>query len=85
MSNHQPNCKELLGSISDYVDGTLGESLCHDIEEHLASCTNCRVVVDTLRKTIYLYHATGKEPAEVPAPIRERLYRVLDLEDYMKH
>jgi anti-sigma factor RsiW len=85
MNNHQPGCKELLGNLSDYVDGTLGEALCQEIEQHLASCTNCRVVVDTLRKTIYLYHETARDPADVPPHVRERLYRALDLEDYLKH
>ncbi len=85
MSDYQPNCKELLGSLSDYVDGTLDESLCHEIEEHLASCTNCRIVVDTLRKMIYLYHETTREPADIPSYVRDRLYHTLNLEDYLKH
>ncbi len=85
MISKHPNCKEILGNLSDYVDGSLEENLCQEIEEHLASCPNCRVVVDTLRKTIYLYHETTREPADVPPAVRERLYRTLHLEDYMKH
>ena len=34
--SEQPHCKELLGFLSDYVDGTLAESLCHEIEAHVA-------------------------------------------------
>jgi anti-sigma factor RsiW len=79
------HCRELLATLSDYVDGALGETLCQEIEAHIAGCNNCRIVVDTLRKTISLYHAAADEPAGVPAPVRERLYRTLHLEDYLDH
>lgn len=86
MSEHEHiRCKDLLDSLSDYVDGTLGNAICQEIETHIAECSNCRIVVDTLRKTVSLYHTTADEPANVPAPVRERLYRTLHLEDYMKH
>ena len=84
MTEHDhSHCKDLLGSLSDYVDGTLGEQICLEIERHVSECHNCRVVVDTLRKTVYLYHQST-EPAEVPSGVRERLYRTLNLEDYFK-
>jgi anti-sigma factor RsiW len=86
MSEHQhSHCKDLLDSLSDYVDGALGDSICQEIEAHIAECNNCRIVVDTLRKTVYLYQSTSDEPADVPAQVRERLYRSLNLEDYLKH
>ena len=50
-------CQELLGQVSDYVDGELEDALCAEIEAHLADCPDCRVMVDTLRRTISLYHA----------------------------
>jgi predicted anti-sigma-YlaC factor YlaD len=78
-------CKALLGSLSDYVDGGLSEELCQEIENHIAECQNCRIVVDTLRKTVYLYHESATESAEVPGVVRERLFRTLNLEDYLPH
>ncbi len=78
-------CKSLLGSLSDFVDGTLGEELCEAIERHVAECQNCHVVVDTLRKTISLYHESAAEPDEVPGVVRERLFRTLNLDDYIRH
>jgi anti-sigma factor RsiW len=71
-------CQHLLGGLSDYVDGELGQAMCQELERHLADCPNCRVVVDTLRKTVTLYQACGE--AEVPGDVQERLFRVLDLE-----
>ncbi len=77
------NCNRLLASLSDYVDNDLGENLCTEIERHLAGCENCRIVVDTLRKTIYLYHQTSPEP-KVPDDVRQRLYHSLELDDFLK-
>ena len=85
MSDHEhTECKKLLGSLSDYVDGEINGDLCLEIERHISGCQNCRIVVDTLRKTISLYH-TVSESADVPAEVRERLYRTLNLEDFLKN
>jgi anti-sigma factor RsiW len=78
-------CKSLLESLSDYIDGTLSEELCEEIQRHIAECQDCHIVVDTLRKTVYLYHAIASEPATVPPNVRDRLFRSLNLEDYLKH
>ncbi len=63
----------------------LWEELCEEIELHIAECQNCHVVVDTLRKTISLYHEFSVEAGEVPGVVRERLFRTLNLEDYFHH
>ena len=82
MTHDHEQCRSLLSSLSDYVDGNLEALLCAQIEEHMAECENCRVVVDTLRKTVMLYQMTN-EPADVPADVRERLYHCLDLDAYL--
>ena len=74
------NCRHFLGELSEYIDGTLEARLCAEIERHLADCENCRVVVDTLNKTVYLYHATAAQD-EVPEGVRQRLFKRLDLEN----
>ena len=80
---HTPQCKQLLGSLSEYIDGELQAELCAAIEEHLKDCDNCRIVVNTLRKTVELYEQTA-EPAGLPAAVRERLFLKLELKDYLK-
>ena len=75
-------CQSLLGSLSEYVDGTAQEDLCREIERHLADCEDCRIVVDTLKKTVFLYHATST--SGIPLDVRERLFMRLDLGDYLK-
>ena len=79
----QHNCRHLLGELSDYVDGELSQNLCIELERHLAECENCRIVVDTLRKTVYLVHA-NTEPEAVPDDVRERLFKCLDLNEFME-
>lgn len=74
------NCRYLLGALSDYVDETAGAEICAEIERHLQECENCRVVVDTLRKTVYLVHACADD-IEMPADVRQRLYKTLKLDD----
>ena len=76
------NCKSLLGSLSDYVDSTAQEELCLELERHLADCENCRIVVDTLKKTVYLYHSTTD--TNLPLGVRERLFKRLNLDEYLK-
>ena len=61
MNRHE--CQHLLGQLSDYVDGELEQTMCEEIERHLADCQNCRVVVDTLSKTVALYRTQGQDPA----------------------
>lgn len=80
--NHQ-ECKHLLGSLSDYIDGDLAVNLCDEIERHLAGCEKCRVVVDSLRKTVYLYREQSG-PAEVPQDVRQRLYHCLNLDEFFE-
>lgn len=75
-------CESLLGSLSDYVDGTAQDELCRELERHLAECEDCRIVVDTLKKTVYLYHTNSN--TNLPVAVRERLFKSLDLDEYLK-
>lgn len=70
-------CKEMLGKLSEYIDGELEAELCAKIEHHVAECSNCNIVVDTLRKTVTLYHDHGHEP--LPEEVKQRLLAALDL------
>ncbi len=74
------NCRDLLDGLSDFLDGEASAELCAEIRRHMAGCEKCRVVVDTLGKTVKLYRQLPKP--ELSDEVRERLYRVLDLSDY---
>jgi predicted anti-sigma-YlaC factor YlaD len=77
------HCRHLLGALSDYIDGELGSALCSEIEQHLQGCEDCRIVVDSLRKTVYLYKVTSGLPG-MPLEVRERLYKRLDLNEFLE-
>jgi anti-sigma factor (TIGR02949 family) len=76
------DCKTLLGSLSQYIDGNLPDELCQEIEKHLKGCENCRVVLNTTRRTIDLVHISADE--DIPADVRGRLFKRLNLDDYLK-
>lgn len=66
------NCEQLIRYLSDYIDNNLDEALRQDAEEHLRTCHNCHVVLDSTRKTILFYKGSSRQP--IPAPRRERLF-----------
>lgn len=74
-------CQHLLANMSAYLDGEASAALCAEIERHLDGCDDCRVVVDTLRKTIALYHELPQP--ELPPEARLRLYKLLDLTEFL--
>lgn len=80
---HNSTCKGLLGNLSEYIDGELSEDLCQELQRHMVGCENCRVVFDTMTKTVYLYQTSAQE-MEVPADVRGRLFETLHLDDLLK-
>ncbi len=76
------DCRDLLDGLSDYLDGEASAELCAEIQRHMASCEKCRVVVDTLGKTVRLYKQLPK--TDMSEGARERLYKVLDLSDFLR-
>ncbi|GAB4453074.1 MAG: hypothetical protein Kow0031_35350 [Anaerolineae bacterium] len=68
-------CEELLTYLSDYIDQNLNEELTAEAQEHLATCQNCRVVLDTTQQTIFLYRQQGQR--QIPAARRQRLFSQL--------
>jgi anti-sigma factor RsiW len=77
----EARCRELLGQLNDYVDGELAAELCRDLEQHMADCSDCQVVFDTLTKTIALYHTLDDTTAELPPDVEARLLRRLNLSE----
>ncbi|HLC35798.1 MAG TPA: zf-HC2 domain-containing protein [Anaerolineales bacterium] len=70
------NCEELIHYLSDYIDNGLTEKLRVDAEEHLATCRNCHVVLDTTRQTIVLFKETQHEG--IPVDRRSALFAQLE-------
>jgi anti-sigma factor RsiW len=75
------NCDALLRALSDYIDGNLAPELCREIEKHLAGCENCRAVLNTTKRSIDLVR--DPDGASLPDAVRERLFKRLNLDDYL--
>jgi predicted anti-sigma-YlaC factor YlaD len=65
-------CEALLQYLSDYIDQELDDALTVEAQEHLATCNNCRVVLDSTQQTIFLFREQGKRT--IPAQSRTRLF-----------
>jgi anti-sigma factor RsiW len=69
------NCKKVILELTSYLDGAIDTSVRIDLEQHLAGCTDCRLVVDTTRKTIQIF--CNSEPVPLPEDVRNRLHSAL--------
>lgn len=68
-------CETLLAYLSDYIDKNLNEELTVEAQTHLATCQDCRVVLDTTQQTIFLFQQQGQRT--IPARRRQRLFSQL--------
>jgi anti-sigma factor RsiW len=69
------NCKQLIRQLSEFLDEELEPGLAEQLARHLEHCEDCKLVVDTTRKTVEIYCNT--EPMSLPPAVRERLERAL--------
>jgi hypothetical protein len=60
----------------------MGEDLdapaCKEVAQHLESCPNCKVYLDTVKKTVTICRENEKHE-ELPKEVKSRLYKVLNL------
>ena len=70
-------CSEVLEQLSDYLDADARDELCRAIEDHLSRCSDCKIEVDTVRKTIVLYQNASQVelPVRVSAQLQSALAR----------
>ncbi|MCA9990919.1 MAG: zf-HC2 domain-containing protein [Anaerolineales bacterium] len=66
------DCEALLAYLSAYLDNELDGPLVAAAQAHLATCQNCRVVLDSTKQVIMLYRAL--EQVVIPAGRRQRLF-----------
>lgn len=68
-------CSKYIQEIADYIDGEIDTALCAQLEEHLKTCNNCRIMVDTLKQTVVLCREGKKE--KLPPEIESKLNAAL--------
>lgn len=77
--SHKQTFQKLCADLSTDIDA----ELCDEVKEHLKDCPDCRVYVDTLRQTVYLYRGEYQEEQQegIPEEVSNRLFKVLKLDD----
>ena len=68
-------CRDVIGVLDDYLEGTLAPEDAAVLERHLAGCVPCRAYLATYRRT----RALGAQAArlEMPDEMRTRLRQFL--------
>jgi predicted anti-sigma-YlaC factor YlaD len=69
------DCTDVIERLADYLDAEARTELCRAIEEHLSQCRDCRIEVDTVKKTIVLYQSDREIP--LPVAVNSRLEAAL--------
>ena len=65
-------CSQFLKELTDYLDGVIDARTRTELEEHLAWCHKCYVVVSTTKHTIEIYR--DSKLYELPDDLRSRLH-----------
>ncbi|HBC47345.1 MAG TPA: hypothetical protein DCZ43_09890 [candidate division Zixibacteria bacterium] len=68
-------CADYIKDLNDYLDGTLDLGLCHEIEEHVGHCQNCRIMINTMKQTVILCRNGIEE--KLPDTLESKLKNVL--------
>ncbi|HEV2456785.1 MAG TPA: zf-HC2 domain-containing protein [Ktedonobacterales bacterium] len=68
-------CEELITYLSSYIDDELDQELSREAQEHLATCQNCQIVLNTTQRTILLGRGQARRtfPADRRSPLFARL------------
>lgn len=77
------DCHDYCAMISEFIDGELPADLCARLEEHLSSCDDCTIVLNTMKKTIEFYRE-DKGSDDLPDNVKRRLFTTLSLADYLR-
>lgn len=71
------DCETLVKYLSDYIDRDLSAELEAAAREHLGSCQNCQVMLDSTQRLIRLSRSARNE-LTIPAWRKQRLYDQLE-------
>lgn len=74
------HCVDLLGELSDYLDGELSPARCRAIERHLDACPCCGEIADAIRRAVAVCRRAGvtRLPPALRSRARQRIADLLD-------
>ncbi len=69
------SCADFMAEIGNYLEGEVAADVRVQLEQHLAHCQTCTVLVDSTRKTLKIVTDTGTFdlPESTFRPIAERI------------
>lgn len=70
------DCQTLIRYLSDYIDRELDEALAAEARNHLATCPNCSIVLNSTQKMILMSKFTGQ--VAIPKTRREKLWSEIE-------
>ena len=73
------HCRHMMSVFCDYIDRDLQQRVCRRLERHLRDCPECKLYLDTLKKTVTLYRSM-KDPA-LPRGAQQRLFKTIRLSE----
>lgn len=75
---HTLSCGKVYEHLCENLDAKLDSESCRRIKEHIEGCENCSALLDSLKKTVYLYK---RYPCpQLPSGSRKKLLSVIRLE-----
>ena len=79
---HIGSCKEMYRHMCENLDNELDSAACREIRKHIENCENCSALLDSLKKTVFLYK--NYPIPEVPPAAHKELFAVIQLEQNKK-
>lgn len=79
---HTLSCGKVYQHMCQNLDSKLDSESCRRIKAHIKGCKNCSALLDSLKKTVYLYK---KYPApRLPEQSRKKLFAVIRMDNQKK-
>ncbi len=70
------SCQAVLEHLAEYLDDDARLELRTEVDQHVGTCRDCQVEVDTLRRTIKIFRCD--QQVLLPEPLADKLQRALE-------
>ena len=71
--------RKVIEKICDFMGEDLDAQACKEVIEHIENCPDCKIYLDTMRKTVTICRDLEKNK-KLPVETNNRLFKVLKLE-----
>ncbi len=72
---------EKFEKICELFGEDLDSKFCREVAEIMEECPECRIYYDSIKRSVQWFRL-AEEEEDVPQEVRERLFKVLHLEDF---